>query len=72
MKTTKRVLALILGGLFGYVQLAEIPKLPAPVNGEAFGFDAAWVVILGGSVLLLAYGVGLYPRAKKEPTSSGS
>jgi hypothetical protein len=75
VKTTKKVLALILGGMIGFVQIQQIPKLLGPFGTPmiAVGYYIAWMALAAMAVYLVGYGIGFFPRPKKAPkTSSGS
>jgi hypothetical protein len=63
--TAKKVIALVVGVLFGTVQLLQFKRLPVPSNAEAVGYDGMWIILLAGAIFLVAYGAGLYPRRKK-------
>ncbi len=68
VKITKRVLALILGGVIGFVQIQQIPKLLGPFGASmiAFGYYVAWLAFTAMAIYLVGYGVGFFPRPKKN------
>jgi len=61
MKTTKRVLAFVLG-LTGLAGLKGIPTNPAESLGSYIGRK----IFAAMAVYLVAYGVGFFPRPKKS------
>lgn len=58
----ERIASVVFGTLLLAVQVPQIPKLPLPVNGQAVGYDAMWVLITGAGIWLLLYGVGVVRR----------
>ena len=61
MSRLTRVIAVVFGALLAYVQLRGILALGFE-SGEAVVIDAAWAASTALAVLLLLYGLGLYPR----------
>jgi hypothetical protein len=70
MKTAKRVLALILGGLFGFVELSQIPKFQPSNPAEYLGRWISWGLLTAMALYLVGYGIGVLPRPKKEPETA--
>jgi hypothetical protein len=61
MRAATRIVSLILGSLLGYVQLRNISTFRFS-NPDDLGRDVAWLFFMGISVVLLLYGIGMYPR----------
>jgi len=61
MRAATRIVSLILGALLGYVQLRNISTFRFS-NPDDLGRDVAWLFFMGISVVLLLYGIGMYPR----------
>jgi len=72
MKTTKRVLALVVG-VIGLVQLRPFPSLRGfPNPGEPLGPYIGRKIFAAMAVYLVAYGLGFFSRSKKSKHSDSS
>jgi hypothetical protein len=65
MKTIKRLLALVLGFIGGFIGLVSIKGFPTNPS-ESLGSYIGRAILTATAVYLVAYGVGFFPRSKKS------